>query len=286
VDDPGKPAPVIDLHLHTTASDGRSDPAVLVSLVSVAGIRTMSVTDHDTVGAVAQSADLASTFGIAFVPGIEITAVRDRRDVHILGYFIDPASRRLREFLDGQRADRVRRVRAMADRLADLGKPVDADALLASLAPGSGHWIGRPMIAWALVRAGHVADSRQAFDELIGEGRPAYVPRQGASPSEVIAVISEAGGIASLAHPGVLGRDDLIPELAAGGLAALEAYHSDHDAQVTEHYLSLARAHGLAVSGGSDYHGDESYRNTGPGCVTLPHEHFAALAARAGHPCP
>jgi 3',5'-nucleoside bisphosphate phosphatase len=275
---------VIDLHLHTTASDGRSNPSELVGLAWDAGIRTMSVTDHDTVAAVPQSAALASTCGIDFVPGIELTAVWGQRDVHILGYFIDPASRRLGEFLEGQRADRIRRVRAMADRLASLGKPLNADALVSSSAGDEGHLIGRPMVAWALVCAGHVADIRQAFDELIGEGKPAYVPREGASPAEVIALVSEAGGIASLAHPGVLGCDDLIPELAASGLAALEAYHSDHDARTTEHYLSLARAHGLAVSGGSDYHGDEKYRMAGLGRVTLPAEHLAALAARAGHP--
>lgn len=275
---------MIDLHLHTTASDGHAKPSTLVSRVWDAGVRTMSVTDHDTVAAVSQTAALASAYGIDFVPGIEITAAQNERDVHLLGYFIDPDSRRLGQFLDEQRADRIRRVRALADRLAALGKPIDADALLASSVSAPGHLIGRPMVAWALVRAGHVANIRQAFDELIGEGKAAYVPRLAASPAEVIDLISEAGGIVSLAHPGVLQWDELIPQLAGSGLAAIEAYHSDHDSETTEHYLSLARAYGLAVSGGSDYHGDEQYRKAGLGRVSLPLEHFIALAARAGHP--
>ncbi len=275
---------MIDLHLHTTASDGRLAPAALVRRAWSAGIRTLSVTDHDTVAAVPETAALALAYGIEYVNGIEITAVQDDRDVHILGYYIDPADRRLGEFLDKQRADRIRRVRAIVDRLAGLGKPVDADAVLASSAADSGHPVGRPTVARELVRARHASDVRQAFDELIGEGGAAYVPRQGATPAEVIDLISEAGGIASLAHPGLLGWDDLIPELARSGLAALEVYHSDHNPEMTERYLSLARAHGLAVSGGSDYHGDNEYREASLGRVGLPQEHFAALAARAGRP--
>ena len=143
------------------------------------------------------------------MPGIEITAVHDGRDVHVLGYFIEREDAALAEFLERQRADRVRRVGAMADKLADLGKPVDRDALLAAR-PG-GKSLGRPLVAQALVKAGHVADTRQAFDQLIGEGKPAFVPRCGPSPADVIGIINRAGGIASLAHPGLLKRDDLIP---------------------------------------------------------------------------
>lgn len=259
---------------------------MLVARAWKAGIRTLSVTDHDTVAAVRETAAVASTHGMAFVPGIEITAVQDQRDVHVLGYFIDPSSRRLNEFLEEQRADRVRRVKAMVGRLAELGKPVDVGALTGALPGYPGHLVGRPMVAWALVRAGHVADVQQAFDELIGESQAAYVPRRGVGPAEVIGLIGQAGGIASLAHPGVLGRDDLIPGLAAQGLAAVEAYHTDHDARMTEHYLLLAGAHGLAVSGGSDYHGDAQYRKAGLGRITLPAERFAELAARAGRPRP
>jgi predicted metal-dependent phosphoesterase TrpH len=271
---------VIDLHLHTTASDGVCTPSELVDMAWRAGIRTMSVTDHDTVAAVAEISALTRDIGVAFVPGIEITAVHAGRDVHMLGYFIDPDSAPFAEFLLRQRLDRVRRLTEMVDRLADMGKPINRDNVLARKGPGGS--LGRPMVARALVKAGHVSDMRQAFDELIGEGKPAYVPRVGPEPSDVVRIIADAGGVASLAHPGLLKRDDLIPALADAGLPALEAFHSDHDAETTEHYLALAGRYGLAVSGGSDYHGEPIRRSTAFGKIGLPQEHFERLSARAG----
>lgn len=270
---------VVDLHLHTTASDGACEPAILVDRAWRAGIRTMSVTDHDTVDALAEAERIATSSGIAFVPGIEITAVHDRRDVHMLGYFIDRDDASLGEFLEKQRADRVRRVAEMADKLAAMGKPVDRDALLAPRRGGRS--LGRPMVAKALVQAGHVADMRQAFEQLIGEGRPAFIPRSGPEPVEVIAIIRRARGLASLAHPGLLKRDDLIPEMVDAGLTAVEAFHSDHDPTTTEHYLSLADRHGILVTGGSDYHGNPDHRQSAFGNVGLPRDRFEQLAARA-----
>lgn len=269
---------MIDLHLHTTASDGLCEPAVLVDLAWRAGIRTMSVTDHDTVAAVADVERAAGASGIAFVPGIEITAVHDGRDVHVLGYFIRCEDAALAEFLERQRADRVRRVSAMADKLADMGKPVDRKALLASRPKGRS--LGRPMVAKALVRAGHVIDTRQAFDQLIGEGKPAFIPRCGPSPADVIGIIGRAGGLASLAHPGLLKRDDLIPNMIDAGLTAIEAFHSEHDAATTEHYLAFAERHRILVSGGSDYHGEKERRKAAFGTIGLPRERFEQLKAR------
>jgi 3',5'-nucleoside bisphosphate phosphatase len=270
---------VIDLHLHTTASDGVCRPSELVDMAWRAGIRTMSVTDHDTVAAVAEIAALTREIGMTFVPGIEITAVHDGRDVHVLGYFIDPESGPFAEFLQLQRADRVRRLGEMVDRLAELGKPINREKVLAKKEAGGS--LGRPLVARALVKAGHAADMRQAFDELIGDGRPAFVPRVGSSPSDVVSIISQAGGVASLAHPGLLKRDDLIPALAEAGLPALEAFHSDHSPETTEHYLALAERYGLAVSGGSDYHGEPVRRKSAFGRIGLPIEHFERLSARA-----
>jgi 3',5'-nucleoside bisphosphate phosphatase len=269
---------VVDLHLHTTASDGLCEPAALVDLAWRAGIRTMSVTDHDTVAALFEVARAATASGIAFVPGIEITAVHDGRDVHVLGYFIDREHAALAGFLEQQRADRVRRVAAIADKLAGIGKPVDRDALLGPRPNGTS--LGRPMVAKALVKAGHVADTRQAFEELIGDGRPAFMPRCGPCPADVIGIIRRAGGIASLAHPGLLKRDDLIPDMIDAGLTAVEAFHSEHDATTTQRYLALAERHGILVSGGSDYHGEKERRKTGFGTVGLPQERFERLKAR------
>ena len=269
---------VIDLHLHTTASDGLFEPAVLVDLAWRAGIRTMSVTDHDTTAALSEAGRAATASGIAFVPGIEITAVHEGRDVHVLGYFIDREDAALAEFLERQRGDRIRRVGAIADKLADLGKPVDRESLLA--ARPNGKSIGRPLVAQALVKAGHVADTRQAFEQLIGEGRPAFISRCGPPPADVIGIINRAGGIASLAHPGLLKRDDLIPDMIGAGLTAVEAFHSDHDATTTEHYLAFAELHGILVSGGSDYHGEKERRKAAFGTIGLPQDRFERLKAR------
>jgi hypothetical protein len=269
---------VIDLHLHTTASDGLHEPPALVDLAWRAGIRTMSVTDHDTVAAVSEVERAAAAAGIAFVPGIEITAVHAGRDVHVLGYFIDPADASLAAFLERQRADRIRRISVMADKLADMGKIIDRDTLVASRARGRS--LGRPMVARALVKAGHVANTRQAFDQLIGEGKPAFIPRSGPAPAEAIAIITRAGGVASLAHPGLLKRDDLIPGMVDAGLTALEAFHSEHDPSTTEHYVAVADRHGILITGGSDYHGEKERRRAAFGVIGLPHDRFERLAAR------
>jgi 3',5'-nucleoside bisphosphate phosphatase len=237
----------------------------------------MSVTDHDTVAGLDESERAATASGISFVPGIEITAVYEGRDVHVLGYFIDRNNEALAVFLERQRADRVRRVVEMADKLAELGKPIDRDTLLA---PRSGKSIGRPVVARALVKAGHAADVRQAFEQLIGEGKPAFISRRGPSPSDVIGIINRAGGLASLAHPGLLKRDELIMGMIEAGLTALECFHSDHDAATTDHYLAFADRHGVLVSGGSDYHCDKQRRKAAFGTIGLPQERFDRLKAR------
>ncbi len=275
---------MIDLHTHTTASDGHLAPAALARRAHEAGITVLGVTDHDTTAGIAAAALAAADHGLAVVPGIEITAVHEGRDVHVLAYFIDPASPSLAGFLAAQRADRARRGREIAERLAALGCPIDTGPIAARA--DAGEVVARPLIAAALVDAGHVASVAEAFDRLIGEGRPAYVPRRGATPAEVIAVVARAGGIASLAHPGLLGRDDLVPALAAAGLGAIEVYHCDHDAEDEARYRDLAERLDLGVTGGSDFHGDDAHRHAALGSVALPEADYRRLCARAGREAP
>lgn len=270
---------MIDLHLHSTASDGTLDPAALVERARAVGIRTVSVTDHDTMTGVPAAAETAAAHGLEFLPGIEITAVQDRRDVHVLGYFLEVAPPSLQAFLDRQQEDRRQRARRMGERLARLGAPIDAERLIAK-ADAEGRTVTRPLVAQALVEAGHVANQREAFDRWIADGRPAYVPRQGASPAEVVRLISRTGGVSSLAHPGLLGRDDLIPSLAKAGLTAIEVYHSEHDGATESRYAKLAARHQLAASGGSDYHGEIHHRAKYFGTVTLPRDAFMQLLQR------
>jgi len=272
---------MIDLHTHTTASDGRCTPAELVARASAAGVTVLSVTDHDTVAGCAAAATAAGDAGIQFVPGIEITAIRDEDDVHVLGYFIDQGSPALHAFLAEQRQRRLARVRRMIDRLAASGVRLDADAILQPGIDDPSRAVGRPWIARALVAGGHVKTTSEAFEVWLSHGRPAFVPREAASPPEVFARIHDAGGIASIAHPGLLGHDDWMPGFAAAGLDALEAYHSTHDAIATARYRALARHLELAVSGGSDFHADESHGALGPGSVALPRDAFDQLLRRA-----
>jgi len=240
----------------------------------------LSVTDHDTTSAAASAAEACAQAGIEFIPGIEVTAVVDGADVHILGYFIDPASPTLEVFLAEQRRRRVDRVRQMIARLAELGIRLDADAVLSPSRGDASRAAGRPWIARALVNAGVVANTRDAFDKYLKRGQPAFVSRVGPMPAEVFSEIHRAQGIASLAHPGLLGRDDLIPSFVAAGLDAIEAHHSKHTAEDTERYLDIARTRDLAVSGGSDYHGEPSHDVVGIGGVSLPRELLQPLRDR------
>jgi len=268
---------MIDLHTHTTASDGRLSPAQLVARASSAGVTVLAVTDHDTVGACGAVAEACAKARIAFVPGIEITAALMGDDVHMLGYLFDPQSPALARFLDAQRLRRVDRVREMIDRLARFDIRLDAEAILRPALEDAAKSAGRPWIARALVDGGHVASTAEAFDRWLARDRPAFVPRSAATPADVIARIHDAGGIASIAHPGLLGRDEWIPGFAAAGLDAIEAHHSRHDADTTSHYRLMAQKMTLGVSGGSDFHGDESHGAPNPGAVSLPQADFDRL---------
>jgi 3',5'-nucleoside bisphosphate phosphatase len=271
---------MIDLHTHTTASDGRCSPAELVARAAAAGVGVLSVTDHDTVAGCDAAREACDTAGIEFVAGIEITAIREGVDVHVLGYFVDPESADLLAFLAEQRTRRLDRAREIVARLATLGMPLDADAILQPGIDNAGVSIGRPWIARALMASGHVATVGEAFERWLSRGRPAFVPRAAAAPEEVVARIHAARGLASMAHPGVIQHDEWIASFAAAGLDALEAYHSDHDAITTARYVALARRLHLDVTGGSDFHADDAHGPTAPGAVSLPREEFERLKGR------
>jgi predicted metal-dependent phosphoesterase TrpH len=272
-----------DLHLHTTASDGRCTPEELVDRVAAAGVTVMAVTDHDTTAAVHEVQAVASARGVEAHAGIEVTAVDDGRDVHVLGYFLNPSEPRLMQFLRTQRETRVKRVHVIAGRLAELGVPIDLQALLDESERNPGRSIGRPQVARALIRAGHVADTKEAFDRFLANDGPAFVTRPGSSPEVVVGIIQGAGGLASLAHPGRTRVDSRIAQLAAAGLDALEVYHSDHDEAAVRRYHAMATELGLLMTGGSDFHGDPSH-GIEPGASTLPDIEWQRFsAARSRH---
>ncbi len=272
---------MIDLHMHTTASDGRHSPEELVERVRQAGITTMSVTDHDTMAAIAPTTEAARPYGITVVPGIEITSVHAGKDVHVLAYYLPPTAPGLEALLSGQRQLRLDRAMLIAERLAAMGAPIDeAELVAAATAPG-GKAIARPQIAQLLIAAGHVASVPEAFDRYLGEDSPAYVPHTGATPAEVVELVTRGGGAASLAHPGYRQRDEIIPGLVEAGLTAIEAFHSSHDDALQAHYLQMAADLGVAVTGGSDFHGEGTRRSEFFGVLGLPQEHFDRFVERA-----
>ena len=242
----------------------------------------MAVTDHDTTASVEDVRARAAAHGIDAISGIEVTAVENGRDVHVLGYFLNPADEAFAAFLQGQREARLTRVLAIGERLASLGMPVDLRAWIADRGQ-SARSIGRPQVARAMVDRGYVADTNAAFNGWLGSDRPAFVPRSGPSPERVVEAIHRAGGLASLAHPGRTSIDARIAALAGAGLDAIEVYHSDHDADAVARYGAMARDLALLMTGGSDFHGDPGH-GVRPGTATLPDEEWQRLrAARHRH---
>jgi len=264
-----------DLHTHTTASDGTVTPAGLVALALDRGLDVLAITDHDSVEGLAAAAEAASGTSLLLISGVELSAVHEGRDVHVLGYFVDAEDRRLLGHLTDLRAARTRRARSMVDALVEAGYDVTLDEVLALSDGGA---IGRSHIARALVRKGHADTVADAFGRLIGRGRPFYVGKDVRSPDEVVGVINDAGGLAVLAHPAVSGVEDLIGPLQEIGLAGVEAYHADHSAEQRARLVALARQGGLLVTGGTDYHGPHA-PNPDVGDVAVPSEAVEALLA-------
>jgi hypothetical protein len=265
----------IDLHIHTTASDGLLEPAAAVRVVRAAGIAAFSVTDHDSVDGLEEAKREAEAAGLTFVSGVELSAYWGRVEFHILGYFIDPASAALRTFLSNTREARHARLHAMLNRLQAMGMGIPADEVIARARNGN---VGRPHLARALVERGFVVNADEAFDRYLGTDRPAYVPRPDVSVRDAIRVIREAGGVASLAHPGLHNRDEALPDLAAAGLEAIEVYHPQHGVGRAGKYRRLARRYELLATGGSDYHGETDGDHASvPGIPSLPEADFVRL---------
>ena len=245
---------MIDLHSHTTESDGTYSPAQLVDEAGRTGVRTLGITDHDTFSGFDQALTPARRAGLELVCGIELSTKLHGHSVHLLGYFLNPDGLDVfRGWIrDLQASRRERNVRLVA-RLRELG----LDITLEEVQARGGGMTGRPHFAQVLVEKGYADSQQQAFDEYLDESAKGYVTRREPEFAEAVRHIRGAGGIASLAHPVRLREDvtAILPGLTAAGLNAIEVYHSDHSPAQTELYLQLAARHGLLVTGGSDFHG-------------------------------
>lgn len=254
-----------DLHIHTTYSDGSDTPQQIVEQAVVLGLGAIAITDHDTVAGVAPAMAAAQGRPLTVVPGVEINTESHGRQVHILGYFMDINSPALVRRLESLAAAGEARVREITAKLRRLGISVHLDDVRA----GSKGTIGRAHVAAALRRLGVVSDIQEAFDRFIGRHGPAYVPRVGAAPGEAVTAVLASGGVPVLAHPGIAGAGEVIPELVRAGLKGLEVHHPAHTSAQVQHYLGLSRKYGLVATGGSDYHGSGYHSDLGEFTVPL-----------------
>jgi hypothetical protein len=243
----------LDLHTHSTASDGTLGPTELVGAAVRAGLDAVALTDHDSMEGLAEAGAAARSSGITLVPGVELSVGPDeQRDVHILGYFVDPTDTSLQDRLGRMRVARLERATRMVASLRDAGYGISLDEVLELADCGA---VGRSHVARMLVKRGHADSVDEAFDRFLARGRPFYHPKPAADPTEAVRVLLAAGALPVLAHPGVSRVDDLIPALVDAGLAGLEAFHADHSPDERLRYERLAHSYGLLVTGGSDHHG-------------------------------
>lgn len=267
-----------DLHVHSTASDGSLSPSELVALACARSVDVLAIADHDSVAGLSEAQSSAAGCPLTLVPAVELSAVHGAADIHLLAYFVDPKEPRLLSRLEELRAGRRARAVSMVAGLRDGGFGISMDDVLAI---SNGGAVGRSHVARALVSAGHADSVAGAFREYIGRGRPFYVAKGGASPSEVIAFVRSLGAIPVIAHPGITQVDGLIPEMIEQGLLGIEAYHADHTAEQRAFYADLAVAYGVLVTGGTDYHGP-SAPNPELGSVDVPVAAVLALLAAGG----
>ncbi len=244
----------VDLHTHTTCSDGITRPEEIPGLAKKVGLKAIAITDHDTVRAIDRALQAASPLNIEVIPGVELSTMLNDSEIHILGYFMDWQNRafggKMRELKEG----RLFRAEKMVARLNKLGINLHLDQVLEIAGEGV---VGRPHIADALVREGVVSSYAKAFDRYIGQHGPAYVSKRLLSPAEAIGLIGTAGGVPVLAHPATMHKDELIPLLVKWGLKGIETIHPMHTPQLIQHYEEISQRYGLVCTGGSDYHGKD-----------------------------
>ncbi len=267
----------VDLHLHTTHSDGMRTPEQTVEAASACGLAAIAVTDHDEVSGVAEAVDTGRRLGVEVLSGVEITVERDRSQMHILGYGIDRDHPGLLAVLGRLRQGRFDRAVRIVELLAKIGVVLDFDELVESAGPGN---IGRLHIARAIYMQGATLSVQEAFNRYIGRGRPAFVYRARITIEEAMDVLHDAGGLVALAHPKLNSADETIPDLVRLGLDGIEVYHAKHSPTDVERYKDVADRHGLFKTGGSDCHGPSNGQPAIMGTVDVPYIYFDQIKRR------
>jgi len=276
-----RPRNRIDLHIHSTISDGTLTPSEIVLMALARGLTAIALTDHDTLGGVKKAQRAACDTGLEVISGVEINADGGQRDLHILGYYVDPENGPLQERLQAMQEARIGRARRVIERLRELGMALEMEEVQALAGGGS---IGRPHVARALLNRGYVGTFQEAFDRFLGRDGLAYVPRLRLAPPEAIQAILEAGGIPVLAHPAHSGPSAVarIPELVNCGLRGLEVYYPHHSSAEAELLLELCQKHTLLATGGTDFHAPDSEEGAPIGSVYVPLACATRLREAAG----
>lgn len=277
---------MIDLHTHTTASDGSLAPRELIRMASRVPLSAIAVTDHDTLSGIAQALDEGDASGVRVIPGVELSAQSPAGTMHILGLFLDPNSKKLSEKLEGLRKGRSLRNPVIIKKLEELGMTISLNQVLKV---AGGESVGRPHIAQIMVEAGYVDNVDEAFDKYLGRGKPAYSGRDRFSPEDSIEIIHNAGGAAVLAHPATLTPNPemikkIVTVLKSYGLDGIEVYSTFMRGHNFGNFNELAKELDLAMSGGTDYHGAAKPSiklGTGAGDFTVPDSFLPAIEDRA-----
>jgi len=257
----------IDLHLHSTASDGTASSEELVRYALKLKLKAIAITDHDSVDGIEAALKEAKGKDIEVIPGVELSSDLNGLDVHFLGYFIDYDNIWLRRHLKKLHQARHERALKMVRKLQERGIKIFVEDVLAEAGKGA---VGRAHLARVMVKEGYIDTIEEAFEKYIGRHAPCYVEKYVYTPEDVIRIIKKVGGVAVYAHPGVTKCDQMIPEFIQAGVVGLEVYHSDHTAKQVRFYTKMAREKGLVVTGGSDCHGKNSYRGLLIGSVPVP----------------
>ncbi|MDA0986259.1 MAG: PHP domain-containing protein [Bacteroidetes bacterium] len=266
-----------DLHMHTSFSDGVFSPKELIQKCNSKNLNTISITDHDSTESFNEAAEEAKIFNMEIIPGVELSATDGVKEYHILGYFIDFNNQRLKDYLTFFRLERVRRAERIVEKLNKLKIPLKFDSVLQKAKGGA---IGRPHIAMALVDEKFISNYQEAFEKLIGNNCPAYEKKFVMSPEQTIQLISSAGGLSFLAHPGRQTSSDMLQSIISAGVDGIEVIHPSHTIELTNHYQNIVSQYFLLGSGGSDFHGGRRNDDTALGNYFVDSNSIEAMKRR------
>lgn len=275
-----------DFHTHSTASDGSDTPTELIEKALEAGVKSIALTDHDTVEGIDEASCAAEEKGVDFIPGVELSVVHDQGNMHMLGYLMDHKSQDLNAVLEKLQKARSQRNEKMIELLNEIGRPVSMEELQEIAVEGQ---VGRPHFARAMVNKGYVSSVGEAFERYLKRGAPAYIPKSILSAEDAVKLVHDAGGVAVLAHPCSLKTvsmailEEIIAGLAQNGLDGVECHYSEHDRSFTKNCVEIAAKYDLIVTGGSDYHGKAKPHiklGKGRGGLKVPCECAEALRER------